>query len=265
MSLGSVLWAALFLQSAAGGGGACERGSSFEDALVLAQVSSGSFLGSHSKARWNMLGALAGFDVPFKPINCTKHPVLCQAPFNCNSEPITRQQVLQWGARAFATNGHANLKSWCMMPWFADSIVQECLVNKNLQKSAQMLFEWTVRKGMDETDGSYCFIEGHCANQDVTYNTTLEEAERICDARYGHRGWAEVPFAQIALSVKRSCPLGQNNCPFFTKEQTTPWMKSACVQGNFHCDVIYCKETYCKIPHYIERYGHFLKDFGYTM
>lgn len=35
----------------------------------------------------------------------------------------------------------------------------------------------------------------------------------------------------------------------------------ACAMGNFHCDVLYCRETHCKKPINKQRYGHLAPKF----
>merc|ERR1712151_326981 len=72
-----------------------------------------------------------------------------------------------------------------------------CLVEKDLVKAGQIQYQWSVdqHNGVDELDGSYCFIEGHCTNEAVTNATTLEESYQMCDDRFGHRSWTE--FGQL--------------------------------------------------------------------
>mmetsp|Transcript_47243 Transcript_47243/g.119014 ORF Transcript_47243/g.119014 Transcript_47243/m.119014 type:complete len:127 (-) Transcript_47243:36-416(-) len=124
------------------------------------------------------------------------------------------------------------------------------------------MFDWTVAEGIDQLDGSYCFIEGHCTNMNVTYDTTVEEAEAACDAKYGHENWTSVTFTSIL-----SDPTGLGAAVisgFRTREQSKPFGMLACAMGNFHCDVMYCRDTFCKKREYVEKYGHFLKEYGYS-
>jgi len=164
------------------------------------------------------------------------------------------------------SDGHANLKSWCDRPWYADTLVQECLVKKDLYTHAHKLFEFSVKAGMGELDGSYCFIEGYCVS-DATLNTTMQEAEQLCDRRFGHKVWAQFA-SKYSPPEDRIGAGGQHvwspKIGFTNKAQTRPFVLAACAMGNYHCDAAYCKETYCKNEYYQKRYGHFLHDYNWV-
>merc|ERR1712183_376742 len=101
-------------------------------------------------------------------------------------------------------------------------------------------------------DASYCFMEGHCANTKVTLSTTLEEATHMCDKRYGRKAWTSVSFTN-----KISSPTMVNQSSGFRDYNLTrTYALMACAMGNYHCDVIYCRETYCKNTTYSEKYHH---------
>lgn len=213
------------------------------------------------KARTNTSVVLEKESTAF---NCTSHPKFCEAPFECHKmkDPF---KMMQTGTRRQAKN-LPNLQSWCGQPQY-ESYIHECLVKKNLVKAGQIQYDLTKAGKFGPTtyehDGSYCFIEGHCLNTRVTKWTTLEEANQMCDERYGHSRWAN--FGSLASPDTRKLLLRQLSTKnesdgFKSQEDTTPFLVAACAMGNYHCDVMYCKETYCKDKYMVKKYGHFLKD-----
>lgn len=162
--------------------------------------------------------------------------------------------------KTVAVDGHVNFHSWCRSPKYWSSVVKHCLVEKDLVKSAWTLYNLSKTDALPsfvpEMDASYCFIEGHCTNEAVTASTTVEQAESMCDARYGHSAWAE-DFGWKDLGGVDDPSLYSND-GFKDGNLTRLFLKLACAMGNYHCDVIYCKETYCKQPYYINKYGHLL-------
>lgn len=204
----------------------------------------------------------SGFD-------CSSYPALCVEPFNCQTSDGS--QGIGPGA-AIAKNGHANLQSWCQVPQYHE-FVGQCIVEKDLVKAGHTQYTNTKagKHGPNtfQMDGSYCFIEGHCLNQAVSENTTLEEAESQCDARYGHEAWTTMGDHQshdtmTHLSFMSNLGKLDLSNGFPGKEGTQGFLLMACAMGNYHCDVMYCKETYCKDQDMIQKYGHFLEDLGWT-
>lgn len=110
--------------------------------------------------------------------------------------------------------------------------------------------QWSVEAGVGGLDASTCFLAGHCADTTVTNETTFEDMELICDSKFGHDNWTSVGFDDI---LPRD--------PFAISPQD--WVRDApriytmvsCAMGAYRCDVTYCKETYCKDPDYIEKFG----------
>merc|ERR1719414_2914928 len=142
--------------------------------------------------------------------------------------------------------------------------VHTCIVEKDLVKAAQIQYQWSLdqRNGIDELDGSYCFIEGHCSNTAVTNSTTLEESYQMCDYRYGRRSWTKIGSLMSLVSVLKPLheSMGSPYDGFHNTEVTKVFLKAACAMGNYHCDVMYCKETYCKMKHYKDKYEHLQPD-----
>jgi len=247
-------------------------GSQADDAFAMIQASASAGQGAAAGALANTIAgrALAFHQAAAKPgefsFDCNAHPKLCQAPFNCQT--FSSEEYVAQLARGLAPEGHGNLRSWCTQPTYEDYI-DMCIVKKDLVKAGHIQYEWSLKEantsgplhGVDEMDASYCFMEGHCSNAAVTNETTLEEADRMCDGRFGDAwhvfGSAEMmtfaPFDALALAAL--LPRGSG---FHDPRITTFFLKAACAMGNYHCDVMYCKETYCKTQHYIEKYGHLL-------
>eukprot|EP00930_Biecheleria_cincta_P086503 TRINITY_DN75789_c0_g1_i1.p1 TRINITY_DN75789_c0_g1~~TRINITY_DN75789_c0_g1_i1.p1 ORF type:complete len:305 (+),score=45.95 TRINITY_DN75789_c0_g1_i1:69-917(+) len=201
----------------------------------------------------------AGFD-------CEKYPHMCQEPFNCHKVDVV-PTLASAVTQGLAHNG-VNLQSWCNMPEYQDFVYQ-CLVEKDLVKAGHTQFGKTKSGEFGEStylaDGSYCFIEGHCLNTAVTENTTLAEAAQMCDARYGHERWTS--FGSLgdkdSWEFQNNFANGDMSNGFSGQEQTTGFLLGACAMGNYHCDVIYCRETYCKQEDLREKFGHFLHDYGW--
>lgn len=189
--------------------------------------------------------------------NCTRHPTLCKDPINCHQPRNKADKEFNKLFPATA-DGHSNLKTWCFAKQYESNLVQECLVNRDLKKSAQQVFRDTVAHGIGELDGSYCFIEGHCTNTAVNYNTSVQEAESMCDQRFGHDGWAKFSYVEFYATKKALKSTMDPRTGFHHPVLTKNFLRLACAMGNYHCDVIYCRDTYCKLPYYINKYSHLL-------
>mmetsp|Transcript_33485 Transcript_33485/g.77821 ORF Transcript_33485/g.77821 Transcript_33485/m.77821 type:complete len:267 (+) Transcript_33485:50-850(+) len=201
------------------------------------------------------------FSLMPKPFNCTENPFMCEAPYNCHTKLNAAERTKK--LKTMATDGHPNLHTWCNAPQYIPSLVRTCLRDHNLKLSAQKVYTATVKKRFGpftaELDASYCFMEGHCTNTAVTYDTTLEDAEKMCDYRFGHKGWAVNFGYNDMVGIAFSKPGGMTVNNGFTNPRLTKlFLKAACAMGNYHCDVIYCKDTYCSMPNYTEKYQHLL-------
>mmetsp|Transcript_71246 Transcript_71246/g.221013 ORF Transcript_71246/g.221013 Transcript_71246/m.221013 type:complete len:293 (-) Transcript_71246:102-980(-) len=209
-----------------------------------------------------VLGAAQAPQLPAqpKPFDCAKYPFMCEAPFNCQ-RPLTMFQQTRQFSRLAAADGHANMRSWCENPQYADVIVQACIHEKNPKKAAHLTFEATKAGRFGDSqdlDASYCFMKGHCSNTEVTENTTVEEAEKMCDKRFGHDAWA-VNFGTGDLQramLDHSAQGANNKAGFRNTAAPTAFAKAACATGNYHCDVIYCKQKICNDPMWRGPFGH---------
>eukprot|EP00415_Alexandrium_ostenfeldii_P003919 UN3919 len=181
-------------------------------------------------------------------------------------DEVTEKMVNDKG---WAWDGTPNVQSWCSSPQYYEFITR-CSAGK-LVEAGQLQYELT-KDGMfggltRESDGSYCFIEGHCVNDAVNESTTVEDTVHLCDERFGRKAWAQfgrmsAPPQDVPGWASEEAVDPRNG--FTGQSQTRPFLLAACAMGNFHCDVMMCKETYCKIPYYVKKYGHFLKDNGWT-
>jgi len=213
--------------------------------------------------RARLLAQLAAGQFPSldtKPFDCDKNPGMCAPPFNCQT--WTYGDMARIFVEGMAVNGEPNLRSWCLVPMY-ESYMRTCLVDKDLVKAGKIQYEWSLNMhaGVDEADASYCFIEGHCTNTAVTNETTLEEANKMCDERYGHEEWtktASLAKSADAMAAVSAIPLLNMRGGFHDPRTTKYFLMAACAMGNYHCDVVYCKETYCKNPYYVRKYGHLL-------
>lgn len=161
-----------------------------------------------------------------------------------------------------AVNGHANPRSWCMLPRFGPYI-DECQKG-NLVKAGHAQFDRITSPdhpefgAMVKYDASYCFIEGLCTNTAVTTNTTLAEAETMCDERFGHNTWVHFTgwdVVKVWVPSLLSGKLGDTT-GFQDKAAPEAFAKAGCAMGNYHCDVIYCQAVYCQDAYYVQTYGH---------
>jgi len=192
--------------------------------------------------------------------DCTKHPGLCQSPFNCQN--FTNREHLAWYWHGIAHDGVSNPRAWCQTPE-ESAYVTECVAKGNLAAAVQTRYERSRYYGetTHELEASRCFIEGHCKDKNVTWRTSVLEGSRLCDARYGRERWSDYgTFRAAEADMPGAGGASGGTDGYRGKHQTTPLTLRSCAAGRFHCDVMFCRETYCKIPYYVDRYSHFLQD-----
>lgn len=218
------------------------------------------------------LSLLSAWQEAHGAIDCGEYPGVCEAPFNCNQLLNTSDlEKMMW--QVADEEGHANMRSWCMAggSTYWSSTVQECLVNKNLKESAKLNFDIQRARGADEEDASFCFLEKHCTNTDVTESTSPAEAESICDQRYGKwwrhfglktaiPGLAKGTNTDVESYKSPALKLGNRGASKLSMRRAM----LSCAMGSYHCDVVYCKETYCKDPAYVGKYSKYLKAGQWT-
>jgi len=192
---------------------------------------------------------------------CEERPWSCEAPYNCQDYTDETQETLAFHKMATEDN-RSNLQGWCSK---ADSsnhefidMVEECRTG-SMPRSALIGHEVQGREGLAvygdvayvwNIDASDCFANGGCTNTEITENTTVEEAEAMCDRRYGREAWASFQGATLGV-------VG----PPWEGEHEDEWRLLACAMGNYHCDIFYCRVNYCNDPKMIKKYAHLtLKD-----
>lgn len=188
---------------------------------------------------------------------CSYSPAVCKPPFNCMMVANYTEQHRLGETVMIAADGRTNPRAWCGRPRFWKSILEECLVEKDLLKSAKTRFnetmsgfhgEWNAQR-----DASYCFAEGHCTNEGIALDISNQEVRKQCDKRFGHEAWT-VGMSGKAIHELDVEPLSEEGV--LDTHKTEMMTKAACALGHYHCDVIYCRETYCKKKQYKEKFGH---------
>jgi len=203
------------------------------------------------------LGRILGAPMPF---DCRRFPQFCKEPFNChNWSPM---EGMDWYYHGMARNGKGNPRSWCSLPSSA-SFLSTCLFKKDLVKAAEIRKNETQKSSQveRELDASRCFIEGFCSDTAVSRSTTLDQANQLCNMRYGQERWSL--YGTYLAATEDSHGAGgkhDGTNGYKGKYQTTPITIGTCATGRYHCDVMYCKQTYCKQDYYKHKYGHFLRD-----
>lgn len=184
----------------------------------------------------------------FSASACVSTPELCREPFDCLNTTGTlysyeraRQRVAEHGA---------NLQSWCYISERdVIPLISECVVHQNLQAYAQGQFQRSLRlHPLDDLDASYCFIAGLCQDHLVTPNTTLAQAEAICDERYP--SWRTIGFKESNKHYPRS------HWEASQASQARKGALFACAMGVYQCDVVNCRENYCDAEPYKRRFQH---------
>ncbi|CAE7242358.1 unnamed protein product [Symbiodinium necroappetens] len=204
----------------------------------------------------------------FSQVFCSEYPWLCGDKIDCRNsagEAPSTEEVMQEKLRLWhqvvETPGQPNERSWCFAnPIYWDLVVKECVAKGDLKTSAQVQFRYSVlNHPLDELDASYCFLWGHCQNEEVTSRTTREEAIEMCNQIFPEpNSWQSVGFsaAPTNISMVVSPRHVDSYTHFNTSDQVESFVKLACAQGNYHCDVVYCKETYCQTEYYRQKYQH---------
>lgn len=194
-----------------------------------------------------------------QPFDCAALPYMCEAPFNCQN--WTLKDTLGIMLNGFATkDGKANPRSWCMpgAQAYADTMLKECVARGNPHGSAQLLRERSLDLGHQEMDASYCFAEGHCRDFGAGEGSAAADSEQICDSKFGRDGWTTDLLKSLtkSFSGKSAQPNLMNLKHGFNNRAVTEALtKMSCAMGVYHCDVQYCKHTYCKDEHYRSKYS----------
>lgn len=186
-------------------------------------------------------------------VNCTHVPYFCREPFNCHKVPTK--------ATIATADGHADYSGWCdgNADHFARAAVS-CAAGDlsgygRIIHQAQLSIQVgpvSFGKTVEGLDAHYCFAFGHCDNKEVTTQTTLREAEAMCDRRFGHEHWTQISKANLSLGPDH-IKMGWHGM-YFDETGETDFAEMACAMGNYHCDVIYCQQEYCSKQEFIDKY-----------
>mmetsp|Transcript_14947 Transcript_14947/g.47089 ORF Transcript_14947/g.47089 Transcript_14947/m.47089 type:complete len:234 (+) Transcript_14947:84-785(+) len=205
-------------------------------------------------------------DIPLNEegtFDCDNYSELCKPPFNCDRRKKAKAMM---GMEGLAASGHSNLQAWCDAPAYVNYAVQ-CLQKNNPAYAGELLYRGAQKGDFGEHAfeklASYCFMEGHCTDTQVKKTTTVEEAEKMCDERVGHARWTSWG-SKFTPPQELFDPKADNN-GYKNRNETTPLILSACAAGRFHCDVMACKENFCKDAHFMVKYGHLLQENGWPV
>mmetsp|Transcript_108293 Transcript_108293/g.263218 ORF Transcript_108293/g.263218 Transcript_108293/m.263218 type:complete len:307 (+) Transcript_108293:1-921(+) len=202
----------------------------------------------------------------FPWFDCERHPTFCKEPFNCNT--LVTREAMRWLEEGIGSNGPSP-SAMCNYPAH-ELYIEECLVNRNLLKAAHvqyfMVRQELKEEGDYESDASLCFLEGLCAEDSITENSTMEDSVAVCDRRYGRREWASFGSKNAGGTYSLGAVAGEvaYSEGLSSRWQSIPFALSSCATGTFHCDVMLCKETYCKDPHAISRYAAKMDEIGWV-
>lgn len=188
---------------------------------------------------------------PWSAADCEEAPWMCEAPFDCIN---STGQVESWEKvlKRLAKPSGVNMQGWCYAgsPFYKPA--RQCLATRDLHGYAESMLQFSHDYKTEEFDASYCFMSGHCQNLQVTSNSTLLEAEAICDERYGGPdGWRSVGLGQFP-----QLPPWKYLWDSADQKDVDIFVILSCAMGNYHCDVNYCHETYCAMESYKKKYQH---------
>eukprot|EP00930_Biecheleria_cincta_P046124 TRINITY_DN31812_c0_g1_i1.p1 TRINITY_DN31812_c0_g1~~TRINITY_DN31812_c0_g1_i1.p1 ORF type:complete len:325 (+),score=30.69 TRINITY_DN31812_c0_g1_i1:144-1118(+) len=204
------------------------------------------------------------------PVNCSAYPMFCNSKVDCATNPLTPEERKTYDKQLATASGKANLRTWCLAYPMYSTSVQKCIVEGDSQGYARATFETQKKLKLLDADAIYCFVAGHCNNTEVTDSTTVEQAEAICDRRYGRERWASIGFKDFMDVLGRALKLGNTHqvpkewhvtgfgSPVkLARHETDIMAMTACAMGNYRCDVAYCQTNYCNEPSYRARFGNF--------
>jgi len=196
----------------------------------------------HTLELRHRLGSLNGADTS-GGVDCTKFPHACKAPFNCHLPRETRDTVA-------TRDGHVDWRTWCSSPNYVEA-VSHCREG-DLRAYGRIIHaaQNNISKYIEFLDSHYCFAHGHCDNFNITPNTTLAEAETMCDERFGHERWTRMGNMQSNESDLLLTPKLH-----LSERAEMQFVLTACAMGNYHCDAIYCQQEFCDKPRWRRLWG----------
>jgi len=200
-------------------------------------------------------------------LNCTQDPILCQAPLNCQENAGKATSL------TLTKDGHPNFGSWCRSyPLYTHAGAQCARGNVSgyitLVKRDQEVVSKILMVNVSNIDAEYCFLSGHCDSpHNVADGITVEDMEKMCDEKYGAEHWrykfGKNAPGSILTSIAQGVATGKVYVDLFhpgrvmvNQAFAENMGELACGMGNYHCDVAYCKQTYCKDPYWSGLHSH---------
>jgi len=200
--------------------------------------------------------------------NCTAFPDYCRGPFNCHLPPAPTTDK---GRGVATADGHVNYNHWCKkFPRYSKPMT--ACVSRDYTKYGKLMYaeqqEMTknpFRPNQLHLQSQLCFLSGYCNNTKVNEATTVADMEKMCDDRWGHKSWTEFrrlagPLAAHADSISRGTeglgkiqrnsgnPLNDLRDVSTDDGFARAYAQLSCGVGNFHCDVMYCRQYFCEDP-----------------
>ncbi|CAK0842919.1 unnamed protein product [Prorocentrum cordatum] len=109
--------------------------------------------------------------------------------------------------RIAAADGRANPRAWHHEHWcytwtwvHLSSMLDQGLPHHDVSAGAQELFQKHRRTDQSEFMASYRFYAKRCSNKRITADTTIEQAEKMCDAMYGNIKCASFQGAELGYA-----------------------------------------------------------------
>merc|ERR1719229_283728 len=90
-------------------------------------------------------------------------------------------------------------------------------------------YEAHLADGRLEHSKKFCRSQGLCDDASLHENTTVADAEKWCDSKYGHEAWTSI-LAPKPDTEYTSSQIGMQ----------------LCASGRLHCEAVFCKEYVCK-------------------
>lgn len=193
---------------------------------------------------------LSAGDDPWKRPACQPE-ALCMGPFHCEEGHWDTSEVLA------GPDGRANYRSWCghELPFRYENGAIKCAHGKLGDYGHAILDSEILRKPGSGQGGAmfksifahHCFSQGFCDDTNVTEKTNIEEAEELCDQRYGRENWSTLKGKKIKAmtSSLETQELLDDEGLHFTPEYERLYAMAGCAQGVHHCDVHWCKTFFC--------------------
>jgi len=180
--------------------------------------------------------------------SCSEVPWMCAEPFDCLNS-TGKLEPWKEMLHQLAKPSGVNYQAWCYAGSVFYQQARQC-ATQDLHGYAQTMLQFSQQFHTEEFDASYCFLTGYCQNDRVTLNTTILEAEDICDELFPEpQGWRSVGLEKFPdLPPTKHA---WNNADFDDAKQ---FMLFSCAMGNFHCDINYCHETYCQMESYAAKF-----------